>query len=353
MFNRILVPLDGSLLSERALPHAEEFARIFGSKIVLLHVLDPTSYHENPNAIDPLNWQIRKAEADVYMNGIAEKVQNSMEAASSDATRHSLVDYSIREGKSAETIINFAQNEEIDLLVICTHGSSGLSRWNISTVTQKVINQIYLPVLIIRSIIEEDINSGNVHYRRILLPIDSSLRAEFAITAGIALAQGGKQTRLDTIKKQDPLVKPNNSPNISNTKLILATVIKRPEIPIPEPFPEEIVRLIKELMKVSRNAVKLYMNEMTAHLPMECETHVIENDSVSTAIQELAAKVEDIDLIILCAHGYTGKSSYPYGSIAHHTIQHGTKPVLVMQDVPRAYTHPSVAANIAEKYGDR
>jgi nucleotide-binding universal stress UspA family protein len=75
MFNRILVPLDGSTLAERAIPHAEQFARIFGSSIVLLQVLNPTSYHENPSAVDPLSWQIRKAEADMYMQGIAEMIR--------------------------------------------------------------------------------------------------------------------------------------------------------------------------------------------------------------------------------------------------------------------------------------
>ena len=48
MFTRILVPLDGSTLAERAIPHAELFARIFGASIILLQVLEPTSYHENP-----------------------------------------------------------------------------------------------------------------------------------------------------------------------------------------------------------------------------------------------------------------------------------------------------------------
>ena len=79
MFNRILVPLDGSKLAERAIPHAEEFARIFGSSIILLQVLDPTSYHENPNPVDPLSWQIRKTEADMYMNGIAARIQEELQ----------------------------------------------------------------------------------------------------------------------------------------------------------------------------------------------------------------------------------------------------------------------------------
>lgn len=363
MFNRILVPLDGSTLAERALPHAEEFARIFGSKIFLLHVLDPSSYHERPNTIDPLNWQIRKSEADMYMNRIAEKVQKSMEtdslnttkeSGSSDLTKSSRVAYFIREGKSAETIINFAQTEEINLLVISTHGSSGISRWNISSVTQKVINLIYLPVLIIRSYNEAESNSEKTHYRKILLPIDSSLRAEFAISAGIALAGSGKPMSSDTGIQQEQSVQSTDiASGDQNTKLIFATVIKPPEIPIPEPFPEEISRLIKELMDVSRDAVKLYMREMVEHLPVECETRVIENISVTTAIQDLATRVEDIDLIILCAHGYTGQSSYPYGSIAHHVIQHGTKSVLVVQDVPRVHIQLSEAEKVARKFGDR
>jgi nucleotide-binding universal stress UspA family protein len=363
MFNRILVPLDGSSLAERALPHAVEFARIFGSKIVLLHVLDPSSYHENPNTIDPLNWQIRKAEADMYMTGIIEKVQKDMrgvslnttkEFFSSDATKSSRVVYFIREGKSAETIIRFAQTEKIDLLVISTHGSSGISRWNISSVTQKVINSIYLPVLIIRSYNETAPNSEKIHYRKILLPIDSSLRAEFAISAGIALAGSGKPTKPDIGIKQDKTIQSAEiAMSDQKTKLIFVTVIKPPEIPIPEPIPEEISHLIEELMDVSRDAVKIYMKEMVEHLPVECETRVIENISVSSAIQDIATQGEDIDLIILCAHGYTGQLSYPYGSIAHHMIQHGTKPVLVVQDVPRAHIQLSEAEKVAKKFGDR
>ena len=74
MFNRILVPLDGSTIAERTIPHAAQFARIFGSDIILLQVLDPVSYHDNPNPVDPLNWQIRKAETEIYMKGLASQL---------------------------------------------------------------------------------------------------------------------------------------------------------------------------------------------------------------------------------------------------------------------------------------
>lgn len=136
MFNRILVPLDGSSLAERAIPHAMLFAKIFGSNICLLRVLNPISYHENTDAVDPLKWQIRKAEADIYMQAIASRLCQELEAdtpvkktAKNDDQEECSprVEYTILEGKIADNIINFAHTENIDLLVISTHGASGLS----------------------------------------------------------------------------------------------------------------------------------------------------------------------------------------------------------------------------------
>src|SRR4030042_191725 len=142
MFTRILVPLDGSPLAEGAIPHAELFARIFGSIIILLQVLDPTSYQEIPYAVDPLRWQLRKAEADAYMQGIAHRIRDKLGEKSpiAENEKKSRVDYSVREGKAAENIIDFAHTENIDLLVISTTGSSGLSRLNLRSVTHKVSN---------------------------------------------------------------------------------------------------------------------------------------------------------------------------------------------------------------------
>jgi nucleotide-binding universal stress UspA family protein len=357
MFNRILVPLDGSTLAERAIPHAEQLARIFGSNIILLQVLDPASYDENPNPVDPLSWQIRKAEADMYMNGIAARLREDLRESAPQTRgrgeKMARVEYTIREGKTAENIVNFAHSEAIDLLVISTHGSGGLSRWNISSVTQKVINLIYLPVLIVRAYNQPKTEDARIRYRRILLPIDSSRRAEYALPVGIALARGeismGLASEADNLSP-DPSAPAASSPQ---TKLILAAVIKPPEIPIPEPYPAEIEQLSQQLLNVSRQAVSNYLNEMKERLSVECETSILENISVSSAIQELASQEEDIDMVVLCAHGYTGQTSWPYGSVARNYMEHGTKPVLVIQDVPRSQAQPTAAEIAAEKSGGR
>ena len=298
----------------------------------------------------------------MYMQGIAARIRAELQESPKDTqvtqpvNKEDLkpsVEYAIREGKTAENIVNFAHSEAIDLLVISTHGSGGLSRWNISSVTQKVINLIYLPVLVIRAYCQPATPEARVHYRRILLPIDSSRRAECSLAAGIALAGGEIYSGFlgegnDRVIRRPALI--NAQPA---TKLILTAVIKPPEIPIPEPYPIEIEQLSSQLMEVSRLAVTGYLNEMKARLPVECESRVLENTNVSTAIQELAAQEEDIDLVVLCAHGYTGQFAWPYGSIARNYIEHGTKPVLVIQDVPRSQVQPTAAEIAAEKSGGR
>src|SRR5512133_10707 len=196
MFHRILIPLDGSKLAERAIPHAEQFARIFGASIVLLRVLEVTSDFENQFPPDSLNWQFQKAEADLYMQGIASRIRKNLDIPERETrdgvVKEERVKYVIREGRTAENILDFAYNENIDLLVISSHGSGGLSRWNMSSVIQKVIDLIYLPLLIVRSYDQQEETSAPIHYQHILLPIDSSRRAECALSAAIVLAQGEK-----------------------------------------------------------------------------------------------------------------------------------------------------------------
>jgi nucleotide-binding universal stress UspA family protein len=342
MFTRILVPLDGSPLAEGVIPHAELFARIFGASIHLLRVLEPISYHENPAAVDPLRWQIHKAEADAYMQGIVNRIRKNLgeRPIMDEDEKKSRVNYSIMEGKAAENIVDFAHTENIDLLVISTHGSSGLSRWNISSITQKVINLIYLPVLIVRAYDRTILDENLKRYRRILLPIDSSRRAECSLSAGIELARGEMSTESTSKAAGD------------KSTLFLAAVIRPPELPIPEPFPIEISQLTEKLLGLSRQAVERYLYEMKERLPVECDTCVVESTSVPSAIQELAEQ-EEVDLVILCAHGYSGQVNWPYGTVTRNYIEHGTKPLLIVQDVPLSQVRPTAAEVAAEKSGRR
>jgi nucleotide-binding universal stress UspA family protein len=359
MFTHILAPLDGSLLAERAISHAEQFARVFGGKITLLQILDPSQNHEGPLAVEPLNWQIRKAEAEMYLQETAAKIRaNGIE-----------VDHILREGRASENIIDFAHGENIDLVVLTTHGASGLSRWNTSSVVSKVLEKLYLPILLVRAyqaagsdifgsgendaarqpsapqetgeagasisavdqkMVDQQVISPSL-YQRILLPIDTSRRAECALPAATALARGEKGEQVT---------------------ILLGAVINPPDLPIPAPYPDEIRQLIDRFMQLSRAAVERYVKDLAQRLQLTCETSIVENENISVALHELVEQ-ENIDLVVLCAHGQTGGTNWPYGSVARNYLEHGTRTVLVIQDVPLQQVHPTAAELAAEKYGRR
>jgi nucleotide-binding universal stress UspA family protein len=195
-------------------------------------------------------------------------------------------------------------------------------------------------VLIVRAFDQSSITPERIRYRRILLPIDSSRRAECSLTAGIELARGD--------------ISVDNGTGASREKsiLYLAAVIRPPELPIPRPFPIEINDLTDKILELSHQAVGRYLYEMKERLPVECDTCVVENTSVAKALQELAEQ-EEIDIVILCAHGYSGQVNWPYGTVTRNYIEHGTKPLLIIQDVPLSQVKPTAAEVAAEKSGRR
>lgn len=341
MFNHILVPLDGSLLAERTIAHAEQFAQVFGGKITVLQVLDPSADHEAPGPIEPLNWQIRKAEADMYLQKTAAKIRE----------RGIQADHALLEGRTSENIIDFAHDADVDLVVLSTHGASGLSRWNMSSVVSKVLEKIYLPVLLIRAYQDAggpipvsgempaaastaqgaQLDAAPVVYRRILLPIDSSRRAECALPAATRLVNG-QQAEIQTV--------------------IFGAVIDPPDLPVPAPYPDDIRQLIDQFMQLSRSAVETYLSELSQRMQVECDLRVVENDNISAALHQLAEQ-ENVDLVVMCAHGRTGGVHWPYGSVARNYLDYGTKNALVIQDVPLSQVHTTAAEQAAIRYGRR
>jgi len=167
-----------------------------------------------------------------------------------------------------------------------------------------------------------------VLYKRILIPFDSSLRAECALNAGIALGKG------------------------NDTRLIITSVIQPPELPNIEPYHQEMQALSEELVELNHKALRHYMDEISQKLPVDYETHIIESVSVSRAILNLAKKVK-ADLLILCAHGHTGDYDRPFGMVARSCIDYGTQPVLIIQDLPRSLVNPLEVELISQQTKSR
>jgi nucleotide-binding universal stress UspA family protein len=143
MYKHILVPLDGSTLAERALPHALEIARFSEAALHLLRVALGQTYVASKGGAElyPVEvLQQDREEAEGYLEGIRSECQAKGAAASAQ----------VLAGPVAESIVDFATANHIDLIVMSTHGRSGLSRWVYGSVAEKVLRGAHCPTLIVR-----------------------------------------------------------------------------------------------------------------------------------------------------------------------------------------------------------
>ena len=141
MYKKILVPLDGSELAKKALDHAEKLGGVFDSEIILFQVVPFISIYGAPELMTPfmVDENAREA-AEKYLRDVSEELRK----------RGFKVTAKVKTGKQvAAEIIDFAEESGVDLIVMCTHGHSGITRWVLGSVAQKVLTQAKTPILLV------------------------------------------------------------------------------------------------------------------------------------------------------------------------------------------------------------
>ena len=141
MYERILVTLDQSELAERALPHAIALAQAFGAELHLVSVvpvLDPEAMRAAGVAVD---WQGQLDLAREYMGG----VRKQLIAAGVET------EWDVCQGNIAEEILRYCEQQECDIIVMSTHGRSGLGRWVYGSIADRVLRHANVPVLLVRA----------------------------------------------------------------------------------------------------------------------------------------------------------------------------------------------------------
>ena len=144
-YKHILVPLDGSELAELALSDAFAVARLSQAQVTLLQVISPIDQvlaagTDYPIFVDE-QWEAKKALALNYLNKVCEHIDCP------DIPVYMVVEM----GPAAETIIDYTHEQPIDLIVMATHGRSGLQRWVYGSVADKVLRGAEVPVLLVRA----------------------------------------------------------------------------------------------------------------------------------------------------------------------------------------------------------
>ena len=142
MYKRILVPLDGSPLAEAVLPYAKELARLAGAEIVLLRVsVNPTVEFSftDPGLASQIVQEMEES-SNAYMNAMYEKLN-------AEGIKTCFL---IREGPITDTILDIADAMQIDVIAMSTHGRSGVLRWVMGSIADRIVRHSPIPVLLIR-----------------------------------------------------------------------------------------------------------------------------------------------------------------------------------------------------------
>jgi nucleotide-binding universal stress UspA family protein len=143
MYKKILVPLDGSEMAKTALGQAEKLAKTFDAEIILFQVVPFMPIYGSPELVTPLIVDEKQKEAvEKYLVNLTEELKK----------RGLRVSAMVRTGQQvALEIIDFAKEVGADLIVMCTHGRSGITRWVLGSVALKILTRGETPVLLIRS----------------------------------------------------------------------------------------------------------------------------------------------------------------------------------------------------------
>jgi nucleotide-binding universal stress UspA family protein len=267
--------------------------------VQLLRVLEPFGVTARMRMIDPVDWQIRKAEAESYLSGIAERLQNA-------GLR---VTTQLHDGKPAEQIIEVAHTWNADLILISSHGQSGISPWNVSSVVQQVILRANRSLMIIRAYQPVTADLTDLRYRKIFLPLDGSQRAEMPLALAESLARA------------------------HGSEILAATVVRVPDLPRRTSASQEDLLLVNQLTERNRDEALKYLEDLKSRIDLTIQTKLEVSPSISRSLHQIADE-NNVDLTILSAHGYSGDTRWPYGNVGLGFIVYGSTPLLILQDLP-------------------
>jgi nucleotide-binding universal stress UspA family protein len=177
MFTRILVPLDGSAIAEKALPHARALGRTLNIPITLMTVIETAadfSKKKTPYLDTLIEGGVRNSEE--YL----EKISKTFSGAA--------VQYRVDKGRAEDAIIMNAAADNGTLITMATHGRSGLDRWLLGSITEKVVRGAKNAVLVVRAD-EEASSEGETAPESIIVPLDGSTLAESVLLYVVELAK--------------------------------------------------------------------------------------------------------------------------------------------------------------------
>lgn len=320
MLQTLMVPLDGSTLAEHALPAAVTIARRAGATLHLVRAHEALAPIADVRLRPEVDDAVRSEELR-YIQRVVARV-----GAAGVAARGLVVD-----GAPAEALARYASEHGVDLVVMTTHGRTGLSRVWLGSVADGVMRRAAVPVLMIRPGDETvDVRRGRL-FAGILVPLDGSTRAEAVLEPVVALAEttGASLTLLEVVPPAYAIPQPLGAA-WTQTALDQERLESRTELA------DDYLRAVAERLRLR-------------HPGVEVRTELRVFDRVAPAILERAHSL-DFDVVAMTTQG-RGASRVLLGSIADKVLRGTALPLLVLRPGAAAGIHPELSPEVAEHYG--
>jgi nucleotide-binding universal stress UspA family protein len=330
MFERILVPLDGSSRAERALAVAARLARVTGATMVLTRVIDvPTSFGPGSAPLADVEALMpdERETAMRYLVDVARRPELAGVTTQTEVTVAAAV---------APALLEIIQTSRADLVVICSHGRTGFTRWRLGSVAQKIARHATVPTLVLRSdgpgLTGDSVDA--LRPLRALVPLDGSPEAEMALEPAAqliaALAAPGRATLhfLHVVQLEDGR-RTASGEQTSQESLWL------------------------EAARYLRVVAERFEHAPLASLPLDVTWSVVFDPDVAAAIldQRTSADYGD-DMIAMASHGRSGWQLWMMGSVAERVLQTSDLPLLIVRPQSPALSQQTPGTSAKDMVGD-
>ena len=283
MYKRIVVPLNGSELSERVLPHAQHLAQAFNAEVELVYAV-----HAIEDIPDKVATEVAQ-DADAYLKGIAGSFPAGVKTG-----------YTVKTGPAAEVVADHAVARDATLVVMSTHGYTGPKRWMLGSVAHKVVQRVQAPVLLV-PVHATAPGGGPVEFKNLIVPLDGSTVAEHILPHVVSLCK------------------------ILDMELILVRAY-HPN------FPGTSIRM-HDISKIVHDAAENYIEEKARQLQgegLKKISYKVLRGTPSEMITDFALETPN-SLTAMCTLGKHGLGHPELGSVTNAVIHSTEEPVLIIR----------------------
>lgn len=293
MFERIVVPLDGSAVSEQVLPLVQAIAKPLKSSVELLTVIAPGT------AQDP-----RLGPEHIFRDSLT-RIASALQATGIKTT------FKVVEGDAAERILAEAERKPEALIAMSTHGRSGPSRWIMGSVADRVAHYATCPVLIVRPQGPTLTNTA-IPLKTAIVPLDGSPLAEQALPAARQLAKA------------------------LSLRMVLLRAVSIPVLYWDPGYAVGAADFYEQALEAGQQEAKAYVDTVAAAQRSAGMAEVTPLATVGAAAAVIldTATAMPGSITVMTSHGRSGVGRWLLGSVADHVIRHSDSPVLLVRAAP-------------------